>query len=110
MRTKRLARVLKATLSVLPLAGAAHATAPVAIEMSAWDAATVTDTTSSYSKFIVENPESPFVEEARSRIVALSGDDETVYWNDVSSLINELDIVNGDRRELDSGFGSFIDV
>lgn len=109
MQIRLLRNVLKAALSVLPLAGFAHASAPTDA-ISEWDIAMLEDTTAAYSQFIVNNPTSLYVEEARARIEKLSTDDQQAYWKGVSDIFDELEIRDHGRRELDAGFGTFIDV
>jgi hypothetical protein len=110
MQKKLLSSVIKAALSILPLAGFAHANTPSEVNISDWDLATLEDTTAAYSRYIVNNPQSLKVEEARTRIEALSSDDQLAYWTGVSDVFDELEIQDGVRRELDAGFGTFIDV
>ncbi|AHM04476.1 hypothetical protein roselon_02131 [Roseibacterium elongatum DSM 19469] len=64
-----LGRVARLALSILPVASVASAGQPVM--PSDWDIAQRTDSVAAYSRFILEHPDSPHVEEAQSRIEAL---------------------------------------
>jgi len=62
-------RVARLALSILPIASAASAGQPTM--PGDWEIAQRTDSVAAYSRFILDNPDSPYVEEAQSRIEAL---------------------------------------
>jgi hypothetical protein len=64
--------LLRLVLSALPLAaGSASAAVPVAQQASGWTAARAADTAEAYTRFILENPDSPHVAEAEARLSTL---------------------------------------
>jgi len=68
MLKKTAVNILRLVVSTLPFAMAAQA-APVMV--TPWEAAEREDCTQAYAKFVLENPDSPYVTEALCRIETL---------------------------------------
>ncbi|NKX44006.1 hypothetical protein [Roseicyclus persicicus] len=68
---------LRLLVSAIPLIGASTATSALPIrpaehQSSQWMQTRTTDTAEAYTRFILENPDSPMVAEARARLATLA--------------------------------------
>jgi hypothetical protein len=75
----RLMRMVMSALPMISISGIGHAAPPAPMHlMTGWVAARSADSTEAYARFILENPDSPHVAEAKARISTLGQLDQAI--------------------------------
>ncbi len=93
----RFGNFLTVALSILPFANAATASVPSYTAASEWETAQLENTVTAYTRFIVTNPDSPHVDDARRKISEVSGVTGTGDWGSIETLAKQIGLQDADR-------------